>query len=282
MDLINTGSEIFIPDNIPLEKALKRTTHLAISAHQDDIEIMAYDGIAKCFCDNSNWFSGIVVTNGTGSTKNGFYKTLTDEEFISIRKKEQKKAAYLGEYSSVALLNYSSAEAKDPHDKFIIDDLKKLISQMAPQIIYTHNLFDRHSTHVGVAVKVINALRALPEEQRPKKVFGCEIWRSLDWLTSSDKVDFDASRHPNIASALVGLYDSQISGNKQYDRATIGRRYANATFSASHSPDASNSSILGMDLTPLINNTELNIIEYVQGYIDRFNEDIINGIKSVL
>ena len=42
-------AEIFVPDGFPAEEALKRTTHMAISAHQDDIEIMAYDGVLKCF-----------------------------------------------------------------------------------------------------------------------------------------------------------------------------------------------------------------------------------------
>ncbi len=29
-------AEIYLPDDSPLEEALKRTTHLCISAHQDD------------------------------------------------------------------------------------------------------------------------------------------------------------------------------------------------------------------------------------------------------
>ena len=36
--------EIYIPSGISEDKALE-TTHLAIAAHHDDIEIMAYDGI---------------------------------------------------------------------------------------------------------------------------------------------------------------------------------------------------------------------------------------------
>ena len=64
MKLRNPGAEIFIPDGRPAEEALGRTTHLAISAHQDDIEIMAYDGIGQCFGKNDEWFSGVVVTNG--------------------------------------------------------------------------------------------------------------------------------------------------------------------------------------------------------------------------
>ena len=39
----------YIPDGREEKTAISRTTHLAISAHQDDIEFMAYAPIAECF-----------------------------------------------------------------------------------------------------------------------------------------------------------------------------------------------------------------------------------------
>ena len=55
-------ADIFVPDNAAPADALARTTHLCIAAHQDDIEIMAYHGIAECFGSKDKWFSGVVVT----------------------------------------------------------------------------------------------------------------------------------------------------------------------------------------------------------------------------
>ena len=40
-------AEVYIPDELPLERALARTTHLCIAAHQDDIEIMAAQPILE-------------------------------------------------------------------------------------------------------------------------------------------------------------------------------------------------------------------------------------------
>ena len=57
-------AEIFVPDGLPAEQALRRTTRLAISAHQDDIEIMAAAPILQCFQNEDLWFSGVVMTNG--------------------------------------------------------------------------------------------------------------------------------------------------------------------------------------------------------------------------
>jgi len=282
LEFMKAGYEVFIPDGKDLNEALERTTHMAVSAHPDDIEIMAYQGIAECFNNNSKWFTGIVVTDGAGSSKGEFYSSFSDDEFVNIRKLEQKKAAFVGEYSLAAMLNYTSSEAKDPCNTEIINDLKMLISKAKPDIIYTHNIFDRHKTHLSIALKVINAIRELPPSERPKKLYGCEVWRSLDWLVFSDRVIFDASANPNIASALIEVYNSQISGNKEYHKATIGRRHANATLHSSNSADSIENSILGMDLTPLIVDPSIDIIAFARGFIERFNMEAVDNIKNAL
>ncbi|MCX8131910.1 MAG: PIG-L family deacetylase [Clostridia bacterium] len=282
MKLNNPGAEIFIPDNTPVEEAVKRTTHMAVSAHQDDIEIMAYDGILKCFGKADEWFFGVVVTDGAGSPRNGIYASYTDDDMQKIRKLEQKKAAFIGEYGAQAMLEYKSSAVKDKNNREVIEELKELIKLSKPKVIYTHNLADKHETHLGVVIKVIAALRELPAGVRPEKLYGCEVWRNLDWLNDDEKVVFDVSSHSNIAAALVEVFDSQVCGGKRYDIATAGRRLANATYCAAHSYDTSSSLIYGMDLTPLIYDINLNIIEYVQGLINRFNLDVANKLSKVL
>ena len=78
MDFFNDSAQIYIPDGQPSDRALARTTHLAIAAHQDDIEIMAIDGILKCYQRTDRWFSGVVVTDGAGSPRDGAYRDYTD------------------------------------------------------------------------------------------------------------------------------------------------------------------------------------------------------------
>jgi LmbE family N-acetylglucosaminyl deacetylase len=167
MKLKLATAEIFVPDNLPDEEALRRTTHMAVSAHQDDIEIMAYDGVLKCFQQNDNWFTAVIVTNGSGSPRDDVYKNYTDSEMQVIRRKEQKKAAVVGEYSALALLDYPSSMVKDSSNKNTIEDLTNLFKLTRPQFVYTHNLADKHDTHVSVALRVIEAIRQLaPDEQQ--------------------------------------------------------------------------------------------------------------------
>jgi LmbE family N-acetylglucosaminyl deacetylase len=282
MKLKNPGAEIFIPDNTPVEAAFERTTHMAFSAHQDDIEIMAYDGILKCFGKEDAWFSAVVATNGAGSPRDDLYANFSDEEMQKVRKIEQKKAAYVGEYSSLALLNYPSSDIKDPNGRAVVEEFKALITAAKPQIIYTHNLADKHDTHIAVVVKLITALRELPTEHQPEKLYGCEVWRNLDWVNDDEKVYFDVSAHPNLAAAVLEVFDSQICGGKRYDLATTGRRLANATYAASHGVDTAQALSYGMDLTPLIKDKELDIKEFIKTYIDRFAADVAARIGKVL
>jgi Uncharacterized proteins, LmbE homologs len=282
MKLKNIGAEIFIPDNKPVEEAFARTTHMAVSAHQDDIEIMAYDGILQCFGIEDKWFSAIVTTNGAGSARNGLYAEYTDEDMQKVRKTEQKKAAYIGEYGSLTLMDYTSSAVKDPKNRDVVEEFKMLISAARPKVIYTHNLADKHDTHIGVVTKLIKALRELPEELRPEKLYGCEVWRNLDWVCDSEKITFDVTGHPNMASALLEVFDSQVIGGKRYDLATIGRRLDHATYFESHGVDTAQSVAFAMDLTPLVSDSALDIKEFIKGYIDRFAIDVNARLNKVL
>lgn len=281
MKLNNSTSEIFVPDKKPVEEAFERISHMGVGAHPDDLEIMAYDGILKCFGSEKNWFFGVTVTNGAGSPRSGLYGHYTDQDMQKVRRVEQKKAALVGEYGAMAFLDYSSSAAKDPNDRGVLGDLKALFGAAKPAVVYTHNLADKHDTHVAVALKTIHALRELPDALKPKQVFGCEVWRDFDWMTDKDKIALDVSAHENLASALLGVYDSQVAGGKRYDIATMGRRRANATYHSSHGVDTSTYLIYAMDLTPLVRDPLLSIKGYVRDYIERFCSEVTDRIEKL-
>ncbi len=274
-------ADVFVPDGLAIEPALVRTTHLCVSAHQDDIEIMAAEPIIKCFQQPDKWFTGVVVTDGRGSPRDDLYAHYTDDEMRSVRFKEQRKAAYVGEYAAQIILDYPSKAVKDAANKQVIEDLVRILQAAKPEVVYTHNLADKHDTHVGVAVKVVAAIRSLPASERPQQLFGCEVWRALDWMMDDDKVPFDCTLHENLQASLVGVFDSQIAGGKRYDLATMGRRKANATYFASHGVDTTELLNFGMDLSPLIHDPSLDVIAYVQSYIQRFADDVAARINKM-
>jgi LmbE family N-acetylglucosaminyl deacetylase len=281
MELHNSGAEIYVPDGSPASVAFSRTTHLGVSAHQDDLEIMAYHGILECFGKQDEGFAGVTVTNGAGSPRDGLYGKYTDDEMQVIRRKEQKKAAFVGEYSAHVFLDYSSSAVKDPKNGDVVADLKQIIAASKPRVIYTHNLADKHDTHVATTLRVIRAVRELPANSRPQHIYGCEVWRNLDWLNDDDKVIFNVQAHENLAMSLVGVFDSQVAGGKRYDLATMGRRRANATYLASHGVDESTALIFATELTPLLNDQQFDPGKYVQSFIDHFAKEVSGRIAKL-
>ena len=281
MQFYSPTADIFIPDGSADNVALARTTHLAISAHHDDIEIMAAAPILECFQNEEKWFCGVVLSDGRGSPRAGQYKAYTDDEMCQVRKKEQKKAAVVGEYGSLLMLDYPSNVIKNASAEGPVTDIANIFKAAHPKYVYTHNLTDKHDTHVATALKVIAAMHTLPEAERPQKLFGCEVWRDLDWMVDPDKVCFDLTSHENIQAALLGVFDSQISGGKRYDLASMGRRRANATYFESHGVDITTGLSFAMDLTPLIHAPEKEIVSYVQEHIQRFAADVADRLTRL-
>jgi LmbE family N-acetylglucosaminyl deacetylase len=274
MKLHNSTAGIFVPDGKSEAEALKRTTHMGIGAHQDDLEFMAFHGILACYANTEKWFGGVTCTNGSGSSRTGPYAGTTDAEMMAIRRQEQNTAAIIGQYGIMIQLDYPSSAVKSATDPALKDDLKQILAEARPEIVYTHNPADKHDTHVGVVVAALQAMRELPREQRPAKVWGCEIWRNLDWLPDGEKVLMDVSGRDNLAASLNGIFDSQIVGGKRYDLATAGRRSANATFFESHATDKTTQLIFGIDLSPMVQDESIDILEFVLGFADRLKADI--------
>ena len=274
-------AEIYIPDDEPDPRALERTTHLCFAAHQDDIEIMAAQPIIECFQQKDKWFTGVVVSDGRGSPRNNLYENYSDDEMRLVRFKEQRKAAMVGEYAAQIMLDFPSKVIKDVARNEPVEDILQILRATKPKIVYTHNLADKHDTHVSVALRVIDALRKLDPAERPERCVGCEVWRSLDWMADPDKVIMNLSNHENLQFALLGVYDSQIVGGKRYDLASMGRRRANATYFETHDVDLTTGLSFAMDLTPLILNDDQEPLDFVQALIQQFNQDVTERIRRV-
>ena len=282
MKLRQPTAEIFVPDGQPVADALRRITHLGIGAHPDDLEFIAFHGILAGYPCAGNWFGGVTCTHGSGSARSGPYAGVTDEEMIATRRREQNAAAVVGRYGLMIQLDYPSRTVQCPGARELVEDLKQILVNTQPRIVYTHNPADKHETHIGVVVAALQAMRELPRAQRPPRVWGCELWRDLDWLPDADKVRMEVGGHEDLAEALSGAFVSQITGGKRYDLATLGRWRANATFLESHATDTTTMQIFGIDLTPLVADESRDIVEYVTGFIDKFKADVTQKLGKRL
>ncbi|HUJ43873.1 MAG TPA: PIG-L family deacetylase [Opitutaceae bacterium] len=273
-------ADVYVPSGGDAAAALAHTTHLCVAAHQDDIEIMAYHGIAECRGRNDRGFSGVVVTNGAGSPRTGRFAHISDEEMQAVRRREQRRAARLGGYRLQIQLAHPSAAVKQPGHPEVAADLQRIFAGCRPEVVYLHNPADKHDTHVAVFLRCLEAIRSLPKPLRPQQVLGCEVWRDLDWLPDAEKVALDVSAQPRLAARLLAVFRSQVAGGKRYDRATLGRRAAHATYHASHATDATTALTFAVDLTILAKVDALDVETYLRGLIRRFRDDVLNRVRQ--
>ena len=279
---LNPLARLVTPDGKTGPDAISRTTHLGIGAHQDDLEFMAFHGILACYDRTDRWFGGVTITDGRGSSRAGQFKDWTDDQIAAERIREQEAAAVIGQYSFIAQLGFGSAAVRDAQQSAVRDDLRRILEASRPEVVYLHNLADKHDTHVGCALRSIEAMRQLPKAVRPKMVYGCEVWRDLDWLVDSEKTAMPISARPELARTLNEVFATQIAGGKRYDLAVLGRRTANATFSNAHSTDQESAMQWAMDLTPLVLDDSLDPVAYTVGFIDRLKGDVTARIRKSL
>ena len=275
------ASRLHIPDAVPAPEAYARCSHLAIGAHPDDLEFMAYHGISSCYQQDLAWFGGIICTDGAGSSRTGPYADYTDDQIVETRHREQLRAADLGQYSFVECLHHSSQAVKDPASReACIAQLADRLLKTQPEICYTHNPADKHPTHLAVCRATLEACRRLPPHTRPRKLYACELWRDLDWLNDDEKVALDTSAFPELADQLYACFDSQIAGGKNYHQAVIARQTAHATFLQPHHPDRTPRLTLALDLSPLLEDDSLSLRDYIAAAMARFQDKVLNAIAD--
>jgi hypothetical protein len=103
----------------------------------------------------------------------------------------------------------------------------------------------------------------------------------LDWLPDHLKEALPVSVRSNVAASLVGVFDSQVSGGKRYDHATQGRRLANATYYNWGEADSETALTYAMNLTPLIDDPNLSVADYVLGHVDQLRADVKQRLDKV-
>ena len=290
MKFPSPDSDVHVPDGSDPGAALARVTHLAVGAHQDDLEIMAFPGICDALDTPGAAFGGVVVTNGAGSPRTGRYAAYTDEAMRAVRREEQREAARVGRYAIQVQLGHPSADVKGAGNPAVVADLERLFAGCSPEVVYLHNPLDKHDTHVGVLARCLEALRRLPAARRPRRVLGCEVWRCLEWVPEECKVALDAGRHQDLAQRLIAVFESQVAGGKRYDRAALGRWAANATFHTSHATDRHEGISWAVDLTPLVSGQAAgagpgevarDLGVFADAIIGRLRADVDNRIRTM-
>ncbi len=270
---------VTVPDGSTQSAALERTTHLAIGAHPDDVEIIGIQGIYNCYEENTRWFTGVVVTNGSRSARSGVFSKVDNEEMIAIRQQEQISAACQGRYSAMIQLGYESTQLLGSICLPLVEALKSILIQVRPQVLYLHNPVDRHGTHVSVCLHAIEALRSIPDAYLPEQIWGVEVWRGLDWVDPEKRAVLDVSGSHELQSKLLASHQSQLQGGKRYDLAVRGRNLANATFASEASVDELESASYALNLCPLVGADAVSVTDFVEQLAIQLHTQLVSTVR---
>ncbi len=306
--LSQPGAEVWIPPvpSLALPGDFRKVTHLGVGAHADDLEFMALHGILECYGRADRGFFGVTVTDGVYRHLRG---TVEGATLRQLRREEQRQAAEFGCYAAMVQLDVPSAtltpSQREPQgsdtDRLdlasppgcidgppyptwtdVVGDLRQVLRATQPEVVYTHNPFDRHPTHLGVLHALLEAILGLPPSARPNRLLGCEVWRGLDWLPPDWKVPLPIPDcQATLVRQLLGSFPSQVANGKAYDQAVLGRLQANATFADAYQPDGHSGLAWAVNLTPVIaGETPVALADWVDRALDASNQQVRSALSG--
>lgn len=281
VEFARPDAEIFVPDGRAEDEALGRITHLCIGAHPDDVELMAYHGIRAGQGRDGPHFGAVTCTDGAGAARTDDDDDANSDADVlrRTRRDEQRAAARRGRYSAAIQLGHSSESVRAGVTPEVVQDLARVLDATRPRVIYTHSPTDIHSTHVGVCVAAIEAIRTLPQAARPAEVLGCEVWGSLDWLPQPALKVLDLGDDASSWSALIQVFASQTR-LRPYHEGALGRSRANAVFRDADAAGGHERHWLAMDLTPLAQDDGLGLEDWVRERIAGFESAALGRIAA--
>jgi LmbE family N-acetylglucosaminyl deacetylase len=265
------NARLWLRSGFDLGELLQKTTHLAVVAHQDDLEIGAFHGILQCYHQSDRCFGGVILTNGANPPKQGEYSGMSGEEMSLLRNKEQEKAAEIGNYGWVLQLNLSSGTLDDELGGRMGDWFKQWMSEMRVETLYSHHPLDQHPTHLASFRWLHRLIKGVAEYQ-DLNWFGVEVWGKLEWLPLRFRVNLDVTEGDGLAQKLIQVFESQLA-SKRYDLAELGLRQANATYAQSHQVDHICALSYAADLSAFLS-SEMTVEEWVDSVLAEKRREI--------
>lgn len=262
-----------------LEKALTTATDVTIGAHQDDSEIM---GGAICLQDkedgkHTHWLS-VIVTDGAASNNklSGEANAKTAREKTAMRHREQREAAALTG-APVIQFNYPSAAVNDhmgPRKKQEVAYALSTAFSAMPEMsrIYSHNMLDKHDTHLGVLTCQIAALRAsAPHNPKLEHAYGMEVWGGLTTVESELNLFPISETVLEKLYNVINVFQTQIEWQgRDYAKATIDRFRGHGGYVTNpHMDTPPPGMVIGTDMLDLMRNPDKNLSTAIATIMER-------------
>ncbi len=200
MKFTKTDASVFVPDGTAVQDAFCRVTHLGIGAHQDDLEIMAFHGIQKCFTSKDLWFGAVIVDRRRRLAAGRRVRRFQ-------RRSHGRAPAHRAEEGGHPrqLRRPRPAQPPEPGGQG-----RRERAGSGP--IWSRSSRRRGPRSSTPTIRPTSTTPTSPSpsrpsppcascapDERPTTVYGCEVWRELDWMDDSDKVPLDVGRRESLS-----------------------------------------------------------------------------------
>ena len=165
---------------------------------------------------------------------------------------------------------------KNPSNLKTVEEIAEIIRACRPEIVYTHNLADKHDTHVAVAMRTIAAIRSLPAGQRPKRCIRLKYGAGLTGSTTMKKSALTPPSTPTLRRCS-GI--RQPDCGRQALRQRAGPQARERHFRKHDTDDVKAS--YGLDIAELVN-SDMDYFDFINRFIKNFRKDVEERIRSLL
>lgn len=181
---------------------------LIIVAHPDD-EVLGCGGtIARLASEGKHVFIAIL---GEGITSRAERREMSDQKQIKVLHKQSKKVVHLLGAKDLFLQHFPDNRFDTVPLLEIAKTIEDLISNLKPEVIYTHHGGDLNIDHVVVNRAVLTATRPM-KDQWVREIYAFEIPSSTDWAFHQ----FEPHFRPNVFMEISKTLKIKLKAMRLY------------------------------------------------------------------
>lgn len=189
---------------IPTSNKKGKQVAMGFAVEAGELESISCAHISDVLCDGNRSFVGVITRTPHDVLACGQYVGYSEDDMISIRLHEAIKAANIGSYQSLYLLNDGELEEVTEE---LVNDYYDLLITYKPDIVYTYSPFDTSHEHIVSLKALLMALNKL-EGYYPEHIYAVNFDFDGEIFDEDDIVNLDITTRFDVIESMLGVYVS--------------------------------------------------------------------------
>ncbi len=189
---------------IPTSNKKGRQVAMGFAVEAGELEAISCAQISDILCDGNRSFVGVITRTPHDVKPCGAYEDYSEDDMISIRLHEAIKAANIGSYQALYLLN--DGELEEVNEE-LVNDYAELLTTYKPDIIYTYSPLDVSHEHI-VSLKALLEALSRVEGYNPEHIYAVNYDGEGGLLDKEDLVYLDIDSRYDVIESMISIYVS--------------------------------------------------------------------------